>query len=136
MLYIIVEEISEVKIMSKEEIAARLRAARIKKGMNQEDVAKYLGTTTQKVSSFETGRTRVDVDTLARLCELYGLDMNYVAGLTRERNPEDSSEDLSEYLELLHKDERYRSLLSGSAKLNSEALDNLVKFIDGLTPEE
>ena len=104
--------------------------------MNQEDVAKYLGTTTQKVSSFETGRTRVDVDTLARLCELYGLDMNYVAGLTRERNPEDSSEDLSEYLELLHKDERYRSLLSGSAKLNSEALDNLVKFIDGLTPEE
>lgn len=117
--------------MSKEEIAARLKAARIEKGLNQEDVAKYLGVTTQKVSSFETGRTRVDVDTLARLCELYGLDMNYIAGL-QIRRPGD---DMDEYLELLHKDPRYRSLLDSSSRLSSEALDNLVKFIDGLNPD-
>lgn len=117
--------------MSKEEIAAKLKAARIRNGMTQEEVAKYLGTTIQKVSSFETGRTRVDVDTLAKLCDLYGLDMNQVAGLQPK-----NTEDVDEYLELLHKDPRYRTLLSSSAKLNSEALDNLVKFIEGLTPGE
>ncbi len=117
--------------MSKEEIAAKLKAARLKKGMDQSEVAEYLGTTPQKVSSFETGRTRVDVDTLARLCELYGLDMNYVAGLQSRR-----SDDVEVYLELLHKDPRYRALLDSSSRLDSEALDNLVSFIEKLTPED
>lgn len=72
--------------MSKEEIALRLRKSRENKKMKQEDVASYLGVTTQKVSSFETGRTRVDVDTLAKLCELYDVDVNYVIGIDPPSN--------------------------------------------------
>lgn len=68
--------------MSKEEIAARLRSARERSGYKQEDVAKILGVTPQKVSSFETGRTRVDVDTLVVLCKLYNVDANDIMGLT------------------------------------------------------
>ena len=69
--------------MSKEEIAARLRSAREKAGYKQEDVANLLGVTPQKVSSFETGRTRVDVDTLVILCRLYNVDANDIMGLSQ-----------------------------------------------------
>lgn len=68
--------------MSKEEIATRLRNAREKSGYKQEDIAQKLGVTPQKVSSFETGRTRVDVDTLIRLCNIYGVDANEIMGIT------------------------------------------------------
>lgn len=67
--------------MSKEEIALKLRAAREKAGYKQEDVANILGVTPQKVSSFETGRTRVDVDTLVILCKLYNVDANDIMGI-------------------------------------------------------
>ncbi|MFR2692623.1 MAG: helix-turn-helix domain-containing protein [Enterocloster bolteae] len=66
--------------MSKEEIASKLRTAREKAGYKQEDIANILGVTPQKVSSFETGRTRVDVDTLVTLCKLYNVDANDIMG--------------------------------------------------------
>lgn len=115
--------------MSKEEIAKRLKEARLRSGMNQDEVAKAIGSTFQKISSFETGRTRVDVDTLVKLCELYGADINYIAGV-KERN------EIDDYLEILHKDPKYKVLLSSSAKLDKDALDKLVDFIKTLTPEE
>lgn len=67
--------------MSKEEIASKLRTAREKAGYKQEDIANILGVTPQKVSSFETGRTRVDVDTLVTLCKLYNVDANDIMGI-------------------------------------------------------
>ncbi len=69
--------------MSKEEIASKLRIAREKAGLKQEDVAKQLGVTAQKVSSFETGRTRVDIDTLIALCRLYNVDANDIMGIQK-----------------------------------------------------
>ena len=76
--------------MSKEEIASKLRAAREKAGYKQEDIANILGVTPQKVSSFETGRTRVDVDTLVTLCKLYNVDANDIMGIAPlEKNPLD-----------------------------------------------
>lgn len=76
--------------MSKEEIAGKLRAAREKAGYKQEDIAGILGVTPQKISSFETGRTRVDVDTLVTLCKLYNVDANEIMGISlQEKTPYD-----------------------------------------------
>ncbi len=66
--------------MSKFEIALRLREIREKKGYMQADVATFLNTTVQKVSSFETGRTRVDLETLVELSKFYNVDVNYILG--------------------------------------------------------
>ena len=72
------------------EIASKLRTAREKAGYKQEDIANILGVTPQKVSSFETGRTRVDVDTLVTLCKLYNVDANDIMGIAPpEKNPLD-----------------------------------------------
>ena len=43
--------------------------------MTQEQVAAQLNVTRQTISSYESGRTRPDIDTLARLAELYGASL-------------------------------------------------------------
>lgn len=80
--------------MSKEEIASKLRNAREKSGYTQEDIAKTLGVTPQKISSFETGRTRVDVDTLVALCKIYGVDANDIMGIEPQKSQSSPYDDM------------------------------------------
>ena len=111
--------------MSKEEIAAKLKAARESAGLKQEDVAGYLDVTPQKVSSFETGRTRVDVDTLGKLCELYKLDVNYILGLEKA-----DTDELTEYLDELHKRPEMKMLFKVARKASKEDVEKAVKIIE------
>jgi transcriptional regulator with XRE-family HTH domain len=57
--------------MDKYEIGKKLKSIRLDRNISQEMVADFLGTTCQKVSSFETGRTRVDLETFISLCSYY-----------------------------------------------------------------
>lgn len=59
-------------------IQKNLRALRLKAGMTQEEAAKKLGLTRQAVSSYETGRTRPDIDTLMRMAEVYDSDLDAI----------------------------------------------------------
>ena len=59
--------------MTKQEIAARLKKARIDAGMTQAEAAEKLGVSYQAVSNYERGTNRVDSATLSRLCEIYGV---------------------------------------------------------------
>ena len=59
--------------MDKYEIGKKLKRIRMSKNISQEDVASFLNSTPQKVSSFETGRTRISLESFISLCELYGI---------------------------------------------------------------
>ncbi|MGM9662224.1 MAG: helix-turn-helix domain-containing protein [Oscillospiraceae bacterium] len=56
-------------------IGSRLRQLRLGSGMTQEQAAEKLGVTRQALSSYERDRTRPDIEMLARLCALYGTDL-------------------------------------------------------------
>ncbi len=58
------------------EIGKTLKQLRSEKGMTQEDAAQAVGLTRQAISSYESGRTRPDIEMLSRLAELYGGDIN------------------------------------------------------------
>jgi len=66
------------------EIGIKLRMAREKAGFSQSDIAKEIDSTYQKVSSFEIGRTRVSVETLVKLCDLYKADINYILDIKKD----------------------------------------------------
>ena len=57
-------------------ISDNLKRLRQERNLTQEQVAERLGVTRQAVSGYESGRTRPDVDTLMRLAEIYGTDLN------------------------------------------------------------
>ena len=52
-------------------IHAQLKLLRQARGLTQEEVAGRIGVTRQAVSSYESGRTRPDLETLERLAALY-----------------------------------------------------------------
>ena len=56
-------------------IHERLRQLRQASGLTQEQVAGQIGLTRQALSSYESGRTRPDIETLMKLAEIYGTDL-------------------------------------------------------------
>ncbi len=65
------------------EVGKKLRKARENAQLSQEEVAQMIHSTNQKVSSFETGRTRVSLDTLAKLCEIYNISIDSTIGIDK-----------------------------------------------------
>lgn len=59
-------------------IHSNLRRLRQERGMTQEQVASQVGITRQALSSYESGRTRPDIDMLLRLSQVYGTDLDGV----------------------------------------------------------
>lgn len=66
--------------MSIDDIAIRLKNARRNCNLTQAEVARRLGITYQAVSNYERGVTRVDTDTLVKLCAIYGIRISSVIG--------------------------------------------------------
>ncbi len=59
-------------------IGDNLKALRNIRGLSQNDVAEALKATRQTISSYETGRTEPDLETLKGLAELYNVDLHDV----------------------------------------------------------
>lgn len=57
--------------MDKYEIGEKLKMIRISRDISQDEVAEFLGSTAQKVSSFETGRTRISLESFVELCAFF-----------------------------------------------------------------
>ena len=67
-------------------ISKNLKQIRQECGLTQDQVAERLGVTRQAVSGYESDRTRPDVDTLMRLAEIYGTDLDRLLyGLENEQ---------------------------------------------------
>ncbi|MEK4788348.1 helix-turn-helix transcriptional regulator [Bacillus pumilus] len=56
----------------------RLRKARIKKKYTQNDMAQFLGMTSQGYGKYETGKSDPDVDTLVKLSTLLDVSLDYL----------------------------------------------------------
>jgi transcriptional regulator with XRE-family HTH domain len=52
-----------------------IKLLRTEKGMNQEQLAEQLHVTRQAISSWETGKTQPDIDTLTRIAELFDVSV-------------------------------------------------------------
>lgn len=64
----------------------RLKEARRAKGMTQKEVAEIIGVTQNGLSNWETGRNRVDLVTLQRLADIYGVTTDYLLGKDEQPN--------------------------------------------------
>ncbi|MBR3806368.1 MAG: helix-turn-helix transcriptional regulator [Clostridia bacterium] len=60
---------------------SRLRQIREERGLKEEDIAKVLNTTVQKVCLFETGERTMKTHEYIELAKYYNLSLDYIAGL-------------------------------------------------------
>lgn len=58
------------------DIGINIRTIRIQRGITQEELAQRLFLTRQAISSYETGRTRPDIDMLLKIAEILNTDTN------------------------------------------------------------
>ena len=57
------------------EVSTTIKLLRIEKGINQEQLAEQLHVTRQAVSSWETGKTQPDIDTVPRIAEYFDVSV-------------------------------------------------------------
>lgn len=62
-------------IRTPDQLGPLLRAARLRQGLTQADVAHQLGISTQAVSKLESQAGRASFDRIHRLCLLLGMDI-------------------------------------------------------------
>ena len=65
----------------------QLKAARKAKGLTQVEVARAIGISQNGYSDWETGKNRVDTNSLKKLAELYDVSVDYLLGKDVEASP-------------------------------------------------
>jgi transcriptional regulator with XRE-family HTH domain len=99
-------------------IAGRLRMAREMAGLTQGQVAKMLGLHRPSISEAEAGRRRVSADELARLAEIYAVNISWLACA-------DSGESDAE-------DDRLALAARELAKLKQDDLNRLMELLKAI----
>ena len=67
--------------------AERIRALREDNDKTQTEIAKLLKVGQRTYCDYELGKTRIPVDSLIVLAELYGVSMDYICGISDIRTP-------------------------------------------------
>lgn len=75
----------------------RLRAAREKLGLKQQELGRLCGLGVNQISRYETGFHDPSAMTLAKLARVLGVSMDYLAGLTDDPHGQVSPSDLNIY---------------------------------------
>ena len=74
------------------DIGAKIRDARVKSGLTQEQAAEALSVSRQTISNWETGKTYPDIVSVVRMSDLYDISLDR---LLKEERP------MSDYLDYL-----------------------------------
>lgn len=90
----------------------RIRDLRIMRGWLQDDLAKQINLSRQTVSCYENETRSIDIETIHRLCDIFGCTADYLLCRSDMPTPQISAEDwalLSAYHEA---DERARQMVA------------------------
>jgi transcriptional regulator with XRE-family HTH domain len=112
---------SETEAAKRSLIAERLKEARKLAGLSQGHVAKMLGLHRPSVSEMEAGNRRVSADELARLAEIYDVNVAWLIGETPDT--------------LDAQDPRLELAARELTKLKPDDLDRLLKLLAAMRSE-
>ncbi len=115
-------------MMEKRFRSERLKECRIKRGIQQDEMARLLKTNTSTMSRIENGKKQPDPEMIIMMAELFNVSTDYLLGLV-----EDPQSTHDEYLkEALKKYEFIGSFFSEEKlkELPQERLENVLKYMD------
>ncbi|WP_336798545.1 helix-turn-helix transcriptional regulator [Exiguobacterium acetylicum] len=118
----------ELMMMERRFRSERLRECRIKRGMQQDEMARHLKTNTSTMSRIENGKKQPDPEMIIMMAELFNVSTDYLLGLV-----EDPKSTHDEYLrEALKKYEFIGTFFSEDKlkELPQERLENIIKYMD------
>ena len=118
-------------------ISDNLKMLRSEKGLNREDVAKYLKIPTSTYGNYESGANLPDYAILMNLSRYYGVSVDYIIGNTRKRDFSDPAKTKQELLDMIDLDglslsdletvQKIVTALKNEKKRKSKKRDNFQK---------
>ena len=106
----------------KEEIAKNILFYRKRAGYTQKELARMLGVNNSAVSNWENGLNSIDIDTLFKACEIFGITLNDMYGKYADRENFTVNADCS-----LSQTEQY--LLNGFRGLTEQGQDYMIQTL-------
>lgn len=103
-----------------------LQDARNKLNIKQSDVAFKIGCTSSNISSWERGKSKIDIESLIELCKIYGID--FVEVLENANN--------SNLHICLDADEKKQLLIHNYDSMNKVAQTQLVEYSEFLASKQ
>lgn len=99
----------------------RIKEERLNLNMNQEELGNKIGISNKNISKYESGIAKPNLDTLARLADIFNCSTDYLLGRTDDRNTEiySATVDGEEYEMGLTRD--------GSPRLTQEKFERLIR---------
>lgn len=123
--------------MSIDEVAIRVKRARKAADMTQAEAAAKLGITYQAISNYERGITRIDTNTLVKLCSIYGVAVNDILDTPAPSSASPGTDaKLMEYLDLLKTRPECRMLFSLAKDSSKEDVEKAVAIIEAIRRTE
>ena len=89
----------------------RIKQLRMENGWRQADLATRLHTRQQTIGNYETGERSPDVETILKLCEIFGCSADYLLGRSVLPAPELSEEETELLLAFRRADDRSREMV-------------------------
>lgn len=77
---------------------SRLKSLRKEKNLTISELAKELNVSTSTYGGYESEHRKPPIDTLKKIAEYHGVSIDYILGLTDERDIKRLEKDASEYL--------------------------------------
>ena len=71
----------------------RIKELRQREKMKQADLGRLLSCTATAVSNYETGYRSLDVETIHKLCDIFGCTADYLLGRSEQATPELTGEE-------------------------------------------
>jgi transcriptional regulator with XRE-family HTH domain len=71
-----------------EQFPNKLKEARKRCGMTQEEIAKELGLPRGNIANYETGRREPDLETIAKLANYYNVSTDWLLGVGKQKQIE------------------------------------------------
>ena len=90
----------------------RIRDLRIMRGWLQDDLAKQINLSRQTVSCYENETRSIDIETIHRLCDIFGVTADYLLCRSDMPTPQISAEDWALLAAYHQADERARQMVA------------------------
>jgi len=107
--------------------SARLAQLREERGLTRKEVAEKLNIDQTTYGKYELSKRQPDYDTLKKIASFFDVSIDYLLGLTDERNPGTSSIDLPPEAKVLFRDVK---------KLTPEQLELVTKLVKEFINED
>lgn len=105
-------------------LSERIRELRNEQGLTQAEIAKKIGVTKSAYGFWEQGKNQPDIDTIARLAEIFDVTADYLFGISDIKNSTSNYSDEKSNLS------RTIAAHLDGAELSKADIDDIARFIE------